>query len=142
MARQCVGCGAILPLERRSPHCEVCRADYQRQRNREKVWAFRNRAREFRKRAAVANASRGPNEEELDWLAATDLGLEGPVRRVHELLDSGRNVSDPEVIQLAAAALRQYDACHNDFEAAVSPDSAALAASWRDYFESVRRVLG
>jgi hypothetical protein len=142
VTRQCVGCGIVLPPEGRSPHCERCRLDYQRQRNREKVWAFRARVREAGASQAAAQGSRSPSDEELTWLDAINLGLEEPIRRVHELLDSGRSTSDSEVIALAAGALRRYDALRDEFEAQVSEDSAALAASWRGYFESVRRALG
>jgi hypothetical protein len=71
-----------------------------------------------------------------------DLGIYGPVRAVHNLLNSGRPVTDPEVRKLAREALEQFDAYRNEFEEEVGPDSEAIAASWRGYFESVRRALG
>ena len=106
--RQCTGCGIVLAPGRRSPHCERCRVDYQRQRNREKVWAFRVRAAAAPLASSGAPASRPPNEQELAWLRSLDFGLEEPIRRVHELMALGRTVSDPEVVRLASLALEQY----------------------------------
>jgi|HubBroStandDraft_1064217.scaffolds.fasta_scaffold12060_5 hypothetical protein len=140
--RQCVGCGTALAPERRSPHCERCRVDYQRQRNRGKVSAYRNRLREALASQANATESRAPNEEEFAWLGAINLGLEEPIRRVHELLKAGKGVSDPEVVQLARGALQQYDSLRNEFDTEVTAESEAIAASWRGYFESIRKVLG
>jgi len=141
VTRQCVGCDTVLAPERRSPHCERCWVEYQRQRNREKVWAYRNRAREALANQAPVQESRPPNEDEFAWLEAVGLGLHGPVRGAQDLLDSGRDVTDPEVRQLAYDALRQYDANRDAFETEVGPETEGIAASWRGYFESVRRLF-
>jgi hypothetical protein len=141
VTRQCVGCGSALPPERRSPHCEGCWPEYQRQRNREKVWAYRNRARQAIVNQPAAQESRPPNEDEFGWLEAVGLGLYGPVRGAQNLLDSGRDITDPEVRQLAWEALQQFDAYRDEFEAEVGPETEQIAASWRGYFESIRRLF-
>jgi hypothetical protein len=142
MNRQCAGCGTVLPPERRSPHCEPCRVEYQRQRNREKVWAYRNRAREALANQTNPGESRPPNDEEFGWLEAVNPDLGVPIRRVHELLDQGRTVTDGEVARLALGALQEYDNTRELFEAEVTPETEPIATSWRGYFESIRGALG
>lgn len=143
MIHQCVGCGSVLPRERRSPRCERCWIDYQRQRNRAKVWAYRERARLARASSPTPEETRLPNEEELSWLQWLNLGLAEPIRRIVELVGSGRPESDPEVAQLAMGVLQRYDSLRRDFEERVRlrPDPTDLAASWRGFFESIRNVV-
>jgi hypothetical protein len=143
VSAQCVGCGTVLPPERRSPRCPRCWMEYQRDRNRKKVRQYRARLREARVNVPAGGEERLPNEGELDWLYELGLGLSEPIDTMIELLRSGRKIDDPQVVQLAADALRRYDDLRADFDdrARSRSDPENLADSWRGFFESVRRAL-
>lgn len=142
MIRQCAGCGTCLLPERRSELCPSCWLDYQRQRNREKVRAFRARQRIEVAPPAPSDQNRLPTADEFQWLDGLDLGLAVPVSQASNLLDEGRGTDDPEVRELLVSMLARYDALRADFEsrAASIPDPEDRAGGWRWFFESVRRV--
>lgn len=153
--RQCALCQSVLPAGWRPLFCSTCRPAYQRERNRAKVAAFRERRRsgattyergsEREPSTSPARPSedsgRPPNESEINWLQGLNLGLAGPVRQAFDLLSAGRTIRDPEVQGLARWIVARYDLMRPmlDQRASLLPDPEHLAESWRGFFESMRR---
>lgn len=139
MTRQCVGCGTALPDEGRSPRCERCWIEHQKQRNRSKVQAHRARERSARPALTIQI----PGDASRRWLRESDLGIAEPIDCISELLASGRDGTDLEIGEAARDGLERYDLNRQQFEewVARSPGAEGAAAEWRAFFEAVRGTL-
>lgn len=158
--RQCALCQAVLPTDWRPPLCPTCRLAYQQERNRANVRAYRERRRAaaatylpgLRADGPVApetpdtpseDETHSPTESDLTWLAGLNVGLAQPVRQALNLLSTGRDVQDPQVLELARWIVARYDLMRPMFDerARLWPDPENRAEAWRGFFESVRRLV-
>jgi hypothetical protein len=143
MNRQCVTCGTLLPEGARSPYCLPHYLEHQKERNRAKVRAYRERARNARPTPPNPDQPRLPTEVDLGWLDWMDSELGATTRRAVELLNAGCTTDEPEVIQLAVRALHRYDSIRDAIEARARPQQGGdwQITNWGGFFESVRKVF-
>jgi hypothetical protein len=143
MTRQCAGCGTLLPEEGRSPRCPRCWAERERQRNLEKVQAFRQRRRDYRPTLNGPEGPHLPNKNDLGWLQWLNLDLVEPIRNVCELIRRGKAPYHDDVLAHARVALERYDGQREEFEARVlqAPQAANLWNEWRSFFEQFREAV-
>jgi hypothetical protein len=143
MNRQCAACGTPLPVGARSPYCLPHYLEHQKERNRAKVRAYRERARNAPPSPPNPDQPHLPTEVDLGWLDWMDSDLGRTIRRVVGMLNGGRGTDDPEVIELAGRALQRYDSIQAAIEDRARPQQGGdwQITNWRGFFESVRRVF-
>jgi len=144
MTRQCVGCGIALPDGGRSPRCLGCWTGHQKERNRAKVRAHRQRALNALNRLDATNRPHLPSETDLGWLDRMDAELGGTIRRVVEMRKGGRPPDDSYVLRLASEALHRFASIRGAIEdrARTREDGASQFTNWDGFFESVRKAVG
>jgi hypothetical protein len=140
MNPQCLTCGSLLPEGARSPYCLPHYLEHQKARNRAKVRAYRERARNGPPNPDQPHL---PTEVDLGWLDWMDPELGGTIRRVVGMLNGGRTTDDPEVIELAGRALQRYDSIQAAIEDRARPQEGGdwQITNWRGFFDSVRRAF-
>jgi hypothetical protein len=143
MNRQCATCGTLLPEGARSPYCLPHYIEHQRERNRNKVRAHRERSRNAPPAPPNPDQPHLPNEVDLGWLDWMDADLGAKTRRMVELLNQGHATNETEVSELALWAFRRYDSIRAAFEERAHPLEGGdwQITNWGHFFESVRRVF-